>query len=482
MAKIRRDNIVGSMPNILKTKSRQFVSINSNSMRIMKKNSLFSNSTSRAVSGRLRIFLSTIAVAGAAAASKIHAAIQTWTNAPADANWGNANNWISKTVPGAFVPGGGGQNNNVAVFNSALAGGIGGVANPITIDIFGTTNREVGSILFDTANCGAYVIGSPSGNILELTAAVNNSTKGSNITMTASVANPISFDGPVHFHFASSSNGGYALTNNATSSTAALYFDVLWSDSASSRPLTLTLAGSNTGTNTIRHIDDNSGANGSIHLIKADAGRWILPGPNDLPQKTSGGDGIPGNVLVNQGTLEVQDPASLGSITMPNLVVTNTGVLQIDNVTLNNTGITLRNGGTVRLNGSATINGIAMTSTYPGNNATLATTSASDVMTVGNGANTMTGGAMDSVLHISGPGTVLLSQPANYAGKWSVDSGTNQVAAQGALGTGPNLNVNAGAVFDTTPIGATTYALDTKGFSANGTGTAGGFDRRHRHG
>ena len=29
-----------------------------------------------------------------------HAASQTWTNAPADANWPNTNNWIAHAAPG----------------------------------------------------------------------------------------------------------------------------------------------------------------------------------------------------------------------------------------------------------------------------------------------------------------------------------------------------------------------------------------------
>jgi autotransporter-associated beta strand protein len=52
-----------------------------------------------------------------------------------------------------------------------------------------------------------------------------------------------------------------------------------------------------------------------------------------------------------------------------------------------------------------------------------------------------------------------------------VDAGTNQLGVAGGLGTGANLNINAGAVFDVTPLGATTYTLDTKALSANGTGT-----------
>lgn len=398
------------------------------------------------------------------AAPKMQAASQTWTNAPASAEWTNVLNWNSRAIPGALGIAGGGQNADMVTFTNPLAGGIGGTANPIVNE----TNREVNGFIFDGANCGAYVIGNINSNLLWLSATL---LPGGYILMNPAVVNPQIFNAQIHFRLQSSQNGGYNITNNATSAAATLYFDTLWPDTASSRPLTLTLAGSNTGTNTIRHIDDNAGANGSIHLIKTDSGRWILSGANDIPQKTSGGDSVPGSIAVIAGTLEVQDPGSLGAITAVNLSVSN-GVLQVDGVTLNSAGITLRNGGTIRMNGSATVNGVTM-SALTGNSATLATTTATDVMTVGNAGNTLTGGAIDSVLHVAGPGTVLLSQQNNYAGKWSIDSGTNQLTSQGGLGSGPNLNLNAGAVFDVTPIGApTTYTLDTKALSANGTGTA----------
>ena len=47
---------------------------------------------------------------------------------------------------------------------------------------------------------------------------------------------------------------------------------------ALSRPLILTLDGSNTGNNTIASFSDNGGANGAIHLVKQGAGTWILSG------------------------------------------------------------------------------------------------------------------------------------------------------------------------------------------------------------
>jgi len=398
------------------------------------------------------------------ATPSVFAASQTWTNAPVTAEWTNVLNWAGQAVPGALGITGGTQNGDFVTFSNALSGGIGGSGNPIVND----ANREVRGFVFDTPDCGAYVIGNAASNLLWLSATV---LPGGSIVVNPAVTNPIVFMAESHFRLQSSQNGGYSITNNATSPNATLYFDVLWPDSASSRPLTLTLAGSNTGTNTIRHIDDNAGANGSIHLIKSDAGRWILSGANDIPQKKSGGDNINGSIAVIGGTLEVMDPGSLGAITVANLTITN-GVLQIDGITPNNNGFTLRQNGTIQMNGSGTVNGVTMANT-PGNSATLATTSASDVMTIGDGsvANQMTGGAADSVLYVTGPGTVLLSQPGNYAGKWSVDAGTNQIAVQGALGTGANLNIGAGGVFDVTPLGASAYTLDTKALSASGTGS-----------
>ena len=170
--------------------------------------------------------------------------------------------------------------------------------------------------------------------------------------------------------------------------------------------------------------------------------------------------------------LDCQDPAAFGLATAANISVSN-AVLRIDNVTLNSAGMFLRNGGTVKMNGSGTVNGVTVGNTI-GTSVTLATTSATDVMTVGNAPNKMSGGTGDTVTHITGPGTVLLAASANYIGRWSIDSGTNQVQDPLALGTGGNITVNIGTVFDTTLLGASTYSLTTKAITANGTGTTPG--------
>ena len=405
-----------------------------------------------------------ITLNGLTATLKVQAASQTWTNAPTDNAWTNILNWNLKAVPGALNSS---TIADIATFTNALPlSGIGGAGNPITNDV----TRGVRGFLFDTANCGAYVFGhNLSDNYLDVNSPLFSTgfDAGGNITVNSVVASPIIFNEAIRVRFPSSTNVRYDITNNAASASATLFFAAITNTSASTRPLFLYLSGSNTGTNTIARIDDQAAGSGAIQLFKEDVGRWILSGPNDLPQKTSAGN-VAG-VFIENGTLEVQAAGSLGAITVGNLYVTN-ATLQIDGVTLANAGISLRKGGVIKMNGSGTVNGVAV-SALAANSVTLATTGSSDVMTIGNAVNQPTGGAADTLLHVAGPGTVLLSQSANYVGKWTLDAGTTQLGNAAGLGTGANLNIAAGATFDVSPLGAITYALGTTAISASGTGT-----------
>ena len=103
------------------------------------------------------------------------------------------------------------------------------------------------------------------------------------------------------------------------------------------------------------------------------------------------------------------------------------------------------------MNGSATVNGITA-SAVVSSSETIATTSASDVMTVGNAANKLTSGVASGMLHLTGPGTILLDAANNYVGQYSVDAGTNQLSDPGALGAAANYNLGAGATLDLTPL------------------------------
>src|SRR6185312_1611386 len=81
------------------------------------------------------------------------------------------------------------------------------------------------------------------------------------------------------------------------------------------------------------------------------------------------------------------------------------------------------------------------------------------------------GGAGDTVLHVAGPGTVLLAQSANYVGSWAVDAGTLKLNDASGLGTGTSLNIAAGTMVDVTPIGAASWNPTTAGIGGKGTGT-----------
>jgi autotransporter-associated beta strand protein len=414
-----------------------------------------------------RLWLYLLLAAGLLGVVSAQAASQTWTNAPVDNTWINVLNWNAQAVPGAVNST---TTSDTATFNSAIPGsGIGGAGNPITNDF----QRGVRNMLFDTANCGAYVFGeSLNENWLE----VNNAgPSNGNITINPTVANPIVFNKAISFRGPSSQNYSYFITNNAASANATLYITAMTNNANStSRPWSISLAGSNTGANTIGRIDDrtaNTVSNNPEGAILVDVygpGRWVFSGPNDLPQKTSAS--TVAHVYVDSGTLEVKDPASLGSITVGNLWVWNGGTLQIDGVTLNNNGISIYNGGTIRMNGSGTVNGVAV-STASGTSVNLATTSSGDVFTIGTAASALSGGAADSVIHISGPGTVVFGQTTSYPGRWSCDAGTNQIGNSAALGAGANLNIAAGGMLDVSPLGAVTYTLSTAALGASGTGT-----------
>jgi autotransporter-associated beta strand protein len=175
---------------------------------------------------------------------------------------------------------------------------------------------------------------------------------------------------------------------------------------------------------------------------------------------------------INAGTLAISDASAFGVAST--VTINSNATFRVDSsVTPSTAAFTVQRNGTIKLNtGTTTINGVTVGTAVSGTSPTLATTSSSDVMTVGSAPNKVTGGALDSVIHISGPGTVSLAQDNNYLGKWTVDAGTLAVTTANGLSTGQNLNIAAGATLDLTTItaGGGTYALSTVALSASGTG------------
>lgn len=402
-------------------------------------------------------------------AADLFAANQTWTNAPVDSTWLNTNNWVARAIPGVTNLTGNSVNNDVVTFNSPTASGIGGAANPILTDdatIANDRSRQIGGITFDTANCGAYVISNASLPALYTastpeTGILNVSHNGS-IQMTAAVTNSQTIAVPVFIRLPSSTAGIYNFINNSTNS-ATLFVNSTTNDSANTRGTVFTLGGSNTGTNTVGAISAGTTTSGANGFTKQGDGTWILAGPNDFRAQTV--------VQILAGTLIVNDPAAFNAVT--NLTVTNTGVLQINGISLNQIYLNLRKGGNIRMHGSGTVNGVAVggqTATA----ATLSTTSSTDVFTVGTalalGAE-VSGGAADTVLSTAGPGTLVFGQPNSYVGRWSFGAATNQIGNPSALGTGANVNIAPGAILDLTPLGPNSFIPTTTGFGGSGAGT-----------
>ncbi len=421
--------------------------------------------TLRKITGRLAALLAVAAVPSAFAAS------QTWTNAPQNGLWNNTNNWIARAIPGALNSTGNGNNNDTATFNSPLFGGIGGAGNPIVPDdatTLGARARSIGSIVFDTADVGAYVFQSPSPAVLAATGVAEtgylNVGHNNAIRLNAAVTNSQLFLVPLKVLLPSSTAGIFNLVNNSTNPSATLTISSIMHAGATSRATTFVLDGVNTGNNIVTNLSEGGG-NATGGFTKQGSGTWIVAGTGTFPGASP--------LNITAGTLITLVADAFGAATTA--TVTNTGVLQINGITPNQIFFNLRKGGTIRGSGAAAVNGVVV-GTHAATTATLATLSASDVFTVGTGFADNTwvgGGAADSVLNTAGPGTLVFGQNNTYIGNWAFGAATNQITNPSALGTNANANanVNAGAILDLTPLGASAFVPTIAGFGGSGTGT-----------
>lgn len=418
--------------------------------------------TIRKVTRRLAALLALVAAPSAFAAS------QTWTNAPADSNWANTNNWVTRAIPGGINLTGNTLNNDVATFNSPLFGGIGGAGNPVLIDdatVAAARSRHLGGLTFDGFDCGAYVVTSLSPAVLPaagipatgiLYVSHNQTTR-----INAAVTNSQTILVPMRVRLPSSTAGQYNLVNDSTNPAANLIINTIIHDGATTRATTFNLSGSNTGNNMVTNLSEGVG-NATGGFTKSGTGTWIIAGTSVFPGASP--------LNINQGTLAVLVADAFGAATTA--TVTNS-TLRFDGVTLNQASLNLRNGGNMRANGIVSVNGVAV-GNHVGTSCTLSTLNSSDVFTVGTllgGASLVSGGAADTVLNTAGPGTLVFGQANTYIGRWSFNAATNQITNPSALGTGVNANVGAGAIFDLTVLGAGTFTPTTSGFGGSGAGT-----------
>ncbi len=395
----------------------------------------------------------------------VRAASQTYTNTPVDQTWTNIANWDGGAFPGAINNVSPAVNGDVATFNTPIPGsGIGGATKPILIPDSSNGNRclQISGITFDTANCGAYVFQTnmptfqPSNGCLFV-------THNGSITMNSTVTSSETFLIPVFTVLPNSTAGIYNFVNNAASPAATLYFNAVTNNSANTRGTTFTLGGSNTGTNTIQFLSAGTTTTGAMGFTKQGTGLWILPNSSDFPRQAV--------ITINDGTLRILNSQvwNLAGGVTP-VTINSNGVINL--VNCNHTNTTINGNGTLLMSGTGDVT-LVTVGTAVGVTPHFNTTLSSDVMVVGTNTS-VAGGSATSVIHIGGPGTVLLLTNSTYVGNWSVDSGALQIGigATTALGTGPSLSVAAGGTLDLTSMGAgVTYNPTTAGISGAGTGT-----------
>ncbi len=394
---------------------------------------------------RIQFALSTLTVA-ISLTGNVNAASGTWLTAPLDANWNNSANWTA-AFPNAVT--------ETATFSNAITT-FGDSSNPVSL----STGIALQNIVF-SGSAGAYVIGAPSGtNALSF----RNSAAGTNsISLAAAVINPQVIAAPVTFTAPSSTNGAFTFSNNSTTTSATLSFTgAITANTSGTRPGRILLNGSNTGNNIISsNINSPSFSQDVSLLVKSGSGTWILSGNNTFSglgmTSATAGSGI----QVTAGILSVRSNNALGSsATAGQLQVRlNGGILDLANaITLDNgVNLNLNNAGTIRSTGSNTINSRVTLTTVAASSATLSTSTSTDVLTLGNAANDLTGGAADTILNADGPGSIALAQSSNYAGLWSLNAGTLQLGNNSALGAAASVGVTFGP--------SSTATLKLNGFS-----------------
>ncbi len=259
---------------------------------------------------------STVAATAFAANFQVLAATgpSVWTGGASTTNWADSGNWMG-SVPGATV---GTTNKDTATFNQSAS------FSPTTID----PGRNLQNITFDLG-VNSLTIGATGGNPLYL-------TSGGTIQTRPVVASSEVINAPLVLE------GNYAFTSGATSSTATLTFGGLIKPAATSGVTTLTLNGSNTGSNTISGILADNGS-GKLAVSVGGTSRWVFNGSTST---YSGGTTIDsGATLQLAGSVSAlgqsMNIANAGSLVVASSTNQNVGtVTGTGNVAISSGGLT----------------------------------------------------------------------------------------------------------------------------------------------
>ncbi|WP_333679962.1 autotransporter-associated beta strand repeat-containing protein [Dyella sp.] len=210
-------------------------------------------------------------------------------------------------------------------------------------------------------------------------------------------------------------------------------------------PRTLSLDGTNTGTNTLGGtIGDANATTGQTTLAKNGVGDWVLTGNNTYT----------GNTVINQGRLWIGNGGTTGSVASNNIIIVG-GTLAVnrsDTVTLNSL---ISGAGGVQQAGTGTTV-LTNTNTYSGGTSITAGTLqvASDAyLGAASGGITINGGALRNSAAFSTARTITLG-----ASGGTFDAAANLTVTSAIGGTGGLTKINTGTV---TLTGTNTYSGTT---------------------
>ena len=381
---------------------------------------------------KLRMAAAVVPLAGMMISQSVQAATDTWDGASGQ-DWSSSGNppWNS-AKPGSA---------DTAVFNTTLST----VANAVA-------DQSIGSISFDTSAgtpSGSFVIGTTGGNKFTL-------TTGGTIQILSTLSGTgetISINSPIVIGTGTTAQT-YSFTNGVADSTDILTFGGQVS-SGTTNTATLTLSGTNTGTNAISGNIING--SGTMVVDKSSAGTWVLSGADSYSGGTNiaaGTLGLSGgnDRLLNTGTVNFTGSSTLSlsgaiSQTLSKITVANgvTGTVtgSTGTLTLNGTPITIGSStttaSTLDLSGLGTfsynnssgtfkVGGLGTAANASAGTVKLATVSTITALSVGVGTTGWTSNSNDE-----GTGTLNLGTTATINANTITLGGTQ---AQGTIGYG----------------------------------------------
>jgi autotransporter-associated beta strand protein len=215
-------------------------------------------------------FLAPVVFACLSLASTAHAATVTWTGSDGG-DWNTGSNWTGSAKP---------LTADQALFNTTLASVTNAVADQTVRQISFGTNAGTAS--------GTFTLGTTGGNKLTLNTAFPTQTGIEILSTLTGTGKTISVNAPL-----SLASATYIVANNSADSTNTLNFGGAISASAAGT-VTLSLAGVNTGTNTVSGAITNGSAT-TFNLTKTGTGTWFLSGANTYN----------GSTTISGGTLQV---------------------------------------------------------------------------------------------------------------------------------------------------------------------------------